>query len=107
MEEVPIDPAAEKRLLRKLDFMLSPMMVLIFLVAYLDRSNIGECLSFAHACKRAPADKNYRQRSNRRHERGSKSNRQPPQRSRHPLLRNLHRLRSPRLNHAQETAPPH
>ena len=40
-EEIPIDPAAEKRLLRKLDLMLSPMMVLIFLVAYLDRSNIG------------------------------------------------------------------
>lgn len=41
-EEIHIDPAAEKRLIRKLDLMLSPMMVLIFLVAYLDRSNIGE-----------------------------------------------------------------
>lgn len=40
-EEIQIDPAAEKRLIRKLDLMLSPMMVLIFLVAYLDRSNIG------------------------------------------------------------------
>ena len=40
-EEIHIDPAAEKRLIRKLDLMLSPMMVLIFLVAYLDRSNIG------------------------------------------------------------------
>lgn len=40
-EEIYIDPAAEKRLVRKLDLMLSPMMVLIFLVAYLDRSNIG------------------------------------------------------------------
>jgi hypothetical protein len=39
--EVYIDPAAEKKLIRKLDLMLSPMMVLIFLVAYLDRSNIG------------------------------------------------------------------
>ena len=36
-----IDPEAEKRLVRKLDWMLSPMMVLIFLVAYLDRANIG------------------------------------------------------------------
>lgn len=44
-EEVPIDPAAEKRLIRKLDLMLSPMMVLIFLVAYLDRSNIGESVA--------------------------------------------------------------
>lgn len=54
---VYIDPVAEKKvsavclvagsyadddqLIRKLDLMLSPMMVLIFLVAYLDRSNIG------------------------------------------------------------------
>ncbi|KAI1867761.1 uncharacterized protein JN550_006902 [Neoarthrinium moseri] len=36
-----VDPAAEKRLLRKLDCFLAPMMVLFFLVAYLDRSNIG------------------------------------------------------------------
>lgn len=43
-EEIHIDPAAEKRLIRKLDLMLSPMMVLIFLVAYLDRSNIGESI---------------------------------------------------------------
>ena len=42
-EEIFIDPIAEKKLIRKLDLMLSPMMVLIFLVAYLDRSNIGEC----------------------------------------------------------------
>ncbi|KAF2641550.1 major facilitator superfamily transporter, partial [Massarina eburnea CBS 473.64] len=39
--ELFIDPEAEKRLVRKLDLMLSPMMVLIFLVAYLDRANIG------------------------------------------------------------------
>ena len=36
-----IDPVAEKRLIWKLDLMLSPMMVMMFLVAYLDRSNIG------------------------------------------------------------------
>lgn len=40
--ENTIDPAAEKRLVRKLDLWLSPMMVVVFLVAYLDRSNIGE-----------------------------------------------------------------
>jgi len=43
-EEILIDPIAEKKLIRKLDLMLSPMMVLIFLVAYLDRSNIGKYL---------------------------------------------------------------
>ncbi|CZT25765.1 related to permease of the major facilitator superfamily [Ramularia collo-cygni] len=36
-----IDPAEERRLVRKLDMWLSPMMVLVFLVSYLDRSNIG------------------------------------------------------------------
>jgi hypothetical protein len=41
-EEIHIDQVAEKRLIRKLDLMLSPMMMLIFLVAYLDRSNIGK-----------------------------------------------------------------
>ncbi|KAI4939261.1 uncharacterized protein J4E92_000545 [Alternaria infectoria] len=40
-EEIHIDPVAEKKLIRKLDLILSPMMVLVFLVAYLDRSNIG------------------------------------------------------------------
>ncbi|KAF2174077.1 hypothetical protein M409DRAFT_16350 [Zasmidium cellare ATCC 36951] len=39
--EAVIDPVAERKLVRKLDMWLSPMMVLVFLVAYLDRSNIG------------------------------------------------------------------
>lgn len=39
--DLTVDPVAEKKLLRKLDMFLSPMMVLFFLVAYLDRSNIG------------------------------------------------------------------
>jgi hypothetical protein len=48
-DEIYIDPAAEKRLIRKLDLMLSPMMVLIFLVAYLDRSNIGKMVLANHS----------------------------------------------------------
>lgn len=36
-----VDPAAEAKLLRKLDCWLAPMMIVAFLVAYLDRSNIG------------------------------------------------------------------
>tara|TARA_R110002003_G_scaffold1048_20_gene22345 strand:- start:1429 stop:1677 length:249 start_codon:yes stop_codon:yes gene_type:complete len=52
-EEIHIDPAAEKRLIRKLDLMLSPMMVLIFLVAYLDRSNIGKSFHTKHTSIRA------------------------------------------------------
>ena len=39
--ELAIDPVAEKKLLRKLDLFLAPMMILFFLVSYLDRSNIG------------------------------------------------------------------
>jgi hypothetical protein len=36
-----IDPVREKRLLRKLDLFICPLVMLIFLVAYLDRSNLG------------------------------------------------------------------
>ncbi|POS79205.1 major facilitator superfamily transporter [Diaporthe helianthi] len=36
-----VDPVAEAKLLRKLDRWLAPMMVVAFLVAYLDRSNIA------------------------------------------------------------------
>ena len=39
--ELLVDKHAEARLLRKLDIWLAPLMVLFFLVAYLDRSNIG------------------------------------------------------------------
>ncbi|KAI1496466.1 major facilitator superfamily transporter [Biscogniauxia marginata] len=39
--DLTVDPGAEKRLLRKLDAFLAPMCVVFFLVAYLDRSNIG------------------------------------------------------------------
>jgi len=44
--DLVIDSAAEARLIRKLDLWLAPMMVLFFLVAYLDRSNIGKSVPF-------------------------------------------------------------
>jgi hypothetical protein len=40
-ESTYIDPKAQKKLLLKLDLYLAPVMTLIFLCAYLDRSNIG------------------------------------------------------------------
>ncbi|KAI0594604.1 major facilitator superfamily transporter [Biscogniauxia sp. FL1348] len=39
--DLTVDPGAEKQLLRKLDTFLAPMCVIFYLVAYLDRSNIG------------------------------------------------------------------
>lgn len=36
-----IDPEAEKRLLRKLDLHVVPILVFLFLLAFLDRINIG------------------------------------------------------------------
>ncbi|GAA5938538.1 uncharacterized protein JCM15063_005348 [Sporobolomyces koalae] len=39
--EARIDPAAEKRLVRKLDLILLPQMTLLFLLNFIDRSNIG------------------------------------------------------------------
>ncbi|KAG8625393.1 hypothetical protein KVT40_007144 [Elsinoe batatas] len=40
-DDYHIDPAAEKRMLRKIDFRLIPALFLLFLLAFLDRSNIG------------------------------------------------------------------
>lgn len=36
-----IDPAAEKKLLRKCDFYVLPPLFVLFLMAFLDRTNIG------------------------------------------------------------------
>lgn len=36
-----IDPVAEKKLLRKLDWNIAPVLMILFLISYLDRSNIG------------------------------------------------------------------
>lgn len=43
--ELYVDPAKEKALLLKLDLCLAPVITLIFLCAYLDRSNIGNAAS--------------------------------------------------------------
>lgn len=43
--ELTVDAQAQKRLLRKLDIYLAPVMTIIFLMAYLDRSNIGNAAS--------------------------------------------------------------
>lgn len=40
-----IDPAREKKLVRKLDLWIAPIMTIIFLTAYLDRANIGNAAS--------------------------------------------------------------
>jgi hypothetical protein len=36
-----IDPARERKLVSKLDLFICPLVMFIFLVAYLDRSNLG------------------------------------------------------------------
>jgi hypothetical protein len=41
MGNFAIDPVREKKLLWKLDLCICPLVMLIFLVAYLDRSNLG------------------------------------------------------------------
>lgn len=43
--ELHIDPVAQKKLLRKLDLWIAPVMTIVFLSAYLDRSNIGNAAS--------------------------------------------------------------
>lgn len=41
LSDLAIDPAQERKLLWKLDLCICPLVMLIFLVAYLDRSNLG------------------------------------------------------------------
>lgn len=41
VEQEPIDPVAEKKLLRKIDLHLIPILWLLFLCAFIDRINIG------------------------------------------------------------------
>lgn len=45
LQDLYIDPTKEKKLLRKLDTWIAPIMTIIFLTAYLDRSNIGNAAS--------------------------------------------------------------
>lgn len=40
-EHPPIDSVAEKNLLRKVDLHVIPMLTILFLLAFLDRTNIG------------------------------------------------------------------
>jgi hypothetical protein len=40
-----IDPKREAKLLRKLDLSIAPIVLVIFLAAYLDRANIGNAAS--------------------------------------------------------------
>lgn len=40
-----IDPKREAKLVRKLDLWIAPVMTIVFLTAYLDRSNIGNAAS--------------------------------------------------------------
>jgi hypothetical protein len=40
-----IDPARERKLLAKLDLFLTPVIMLVYLCCFLDRSNIGKSIS--------------------------------------------------------------
>ena len=42
---VEIDPALERRVVRKFDLLVMPQMVLLIILAYLDRSNIGKYIN--------------------------------------------------------------
>ena len=40
-EDFYVDPVAEKKLIRKLDWKLIPWLCLLYLISFLDRTNIG------------------------------------------------------------------
>lgn len=44
--EIEIDPVVERRVMRKFDMFVVPQMIILVILAYLDRSNIGTALSF-------------------------------------------------------------
>jgi hypothetical protein len=44
--EFYVDPVKEVRLLAKLDLAFTPVIMLVYLSCFLDRSNIGLCYSF-------------------------------------------------------------
>jgi hypothetical protein len=44
-QTLAIDPKREARLVRKLDLNIAPILLIIFLAAYLDRANIGNAAS--------------------------------------------------------------
>lgn len=80
-----VDPAAEAKLLRKLDCWLAPMMIIAFLVAYLDRSNIGK-FSVHHDSKFQADKSQLRQRSHRWHDRRPQPDWKQTQRRSNSLL---------------------
>lgn len=45
-DDLHIDRAEEKRLVRKLDMRLFPILMLLYVMAFLDRVNIGEFVRF-------------------------------------------------------------
>lgn len=47
-ENYEIDPVAEKKLLRKIDLHLIPVLWFLYMLAFLDRTNIGAQLQFSH-----------------------------------------------------------
>jgi hypothetical protein len=43
LASVELDPAETRRLLRKLDWHIAPVCMILYLIAFLDRANIGMC----------------------------------------------------------------
>lgn len=42
VQEITIDPVAEKKLVRKCDLRVVPVLFVLFFLAFLDRTNIGD-----------------------------------------------------------------
>lgn len=47
VESALLDPAAEKRLLWKCDLHVLPAITVLFFLAFMDRTNIGECATMS------------------------------------------------------------
>lgn len=93
---VEVDPVLERRVIRKFDLLVMPQMVLLVILAYLDRSNIGKCFLFScfrsHAmCPRLTRFA-FRKCPSLRLRGGSRSEGHRVQQHYHDILRHLRRL---------------
>jgi len=89
--DIYIDPAKEKKILRKFDMLALPQFIIIMILAYLDRTNIGRSPSIRTQHARTQLTRPSRQRPRLR----LRSRPQPPrERVRQPLLAILRHLRS-------------
>jgi len=77
ISQYEIDPEAEKKLLRKLDLRVVPMLWFLYMLSFLDRTNIGMFAPISAPWSESPLTAwRFRQREDPRHDRRPRYERQ-------------------------------